>query len=146
MSLPVPFDVALAGELATMIDGCEFRTVKRYFRSPTSEIRMVILVAHPYALEEVAAVFATPGGQEGEQTLGTLLAADVLTFGVDDLHRVMPGHEAHAVLLDEIADTQACRVIYLPPCYVVQLAAPTDDTQCTDVQQEEVCHPLGVCR
>lgn len=138
MKLPVKCDTALAGELATMIDGCEFRTVKRYFRSPASEIQMVILVASPYVLEDVAAVFATPHGHDGEQTLKLLLAAGVLTFGVDDLRGVTPGHEAHAMLLDEIADTQACRVIYLPPCYVVQLAAPTDDTRCTDVQQEEV--------
>ena len=138
MKLPVKCDTALAGELARMIDGCEFRMVKRYFRSPTSDIQMVILVASPYALEDVAAVFATPHGHDGEQTLTTLLAAGVLTFGVDDRRGVTPGHEEHAVLLDEIADTQACRVIYLPPCYVVQLAAPADDTRCTDVPQEEV--------
>jgi hypothetical protein len=138
MKLPVLFDAALANELATMIDGCEFRTVKQYFRSPTSEIQMVVLVAAPYALEDVGAVFATPHGHDGEQTLKTLLAAGVLTFGVDDRYGVMPGHEEHAVLLDEIADTQACRVMYLPPCYVVQLAAPADDTRCTDAPQEDV--------
>src|SRR5688572_12107439 len=121
MKLPVKYDARLAGELATMTDGCEFRTVKRYFRSPTSEIQMVILVAPAYALEEVAAVFATPSMQDGEHTLETLLMAGVLTFGVDDLQGVMHGHEAHAIPLDAIADTQACRVIYLPPCYVVQL-------------------------
>lgn len=138
MKLPVKCDTALAAELARMIDGCEFRTVKRYFRSPNSEIQLVILVASPYALEDVAAVFATPHAQDGEQTLGTLLAAGVITFGVDDLHGVTPGHEAHTMLLDEIADTRACRVIYLPPCYVVQLAAPADDSRCTDLQQEDV--------
>lgn len=138
MKLPVLFNVALAGELATMIDGCEFRTVKRYFRSPTSEIRMVILVAHPYAIEEVAAIFATPHVQDSEEALSTLLAEGVVTFGVDDLRRVMPGHETHAVLLDQIEDTRACRVIYLPPCYVVQWAAPACDARRTHVQQEEV--------
>ena len=121
MQLPVVFDAMLARELATQIDGCEFRTVKRYFRSPTSEIGMVIIVAAPYTLEEVAAVFATADAQDSERTLGTLLAAGVLTFGVDDLSGVRPGREAHTVLLDQIEDTQACRVIYLPPCYVVQL-------------------------
>ena len=90
MKLPVLFDATLASELAVMIDGCEFRTVKRYFRSPTSEIGMVIIVEAPYALEEVAAVFATPDAQDGERTLGTLLAAGVLTFGVDDLRGVSP--------------------------------------------------------
>ena len=138
MKLPVKCDARLAGELATMIDGCEFRTVKRYFRSPTSAIRMVILVASPYALEEVAAVFATPGMQDGALTLETLLTAGVLTFGVDDPRGVTPGHEAHAVPLDQIADTRACRVIYLPPCYVVQLAAPAGDAQCTLREQEDV--------
>jgi len=138
MKLPVLFDAVLARELATMIDGCEFRTVKRYFRSPTSEIQMVVVVAPTYALEEVAAVFATPHGQDEEQTLGTLLAAGVLTFGVDDRRGVMPGQEAHMVRLDEIADTQACRVIYLPPCYVVQLITHAGDAGCTHVQQEEV--------
>ena len=138
MKLPVLFDAALARELATQIDGCEFRTVKRYFRSPTSEIQMVILVASPYALEDVAAVFATPGMQDGEHTLETLLTAGVLTFGVDDRRGVMPGHEAHAVLLDEIPDTHACRVIYLPPCYVVQLTAAATDGRRTLREQEDV--------
>jgi hypothetical protein len=124
MQLPVLFDAALASELAAMIDGCEFRTVKRYFRSPTSAIQMVVLVASPFALEEVAAVFAQPHeAHDAEQMLRTLLTAGILTFGVDDLHGVMPGQESSVVLLDHIADTQACRVIYLPPCYVVQLAA-----------------------
>jgi hypothetical protein len=138
MKLPVKYDARLAGELASMIDGCEFRTVKRYFRSPTSDIQMVILVASSYALEDVAAVFATPGMQDGEHTLETLLTAGVLTFGVDDRRGVMPGHEAHAVLLDEIADTQACRVVYLPPCYVVQLVSHADDTERTLRQQEDL--------
>ena len=121
MSLPVPFDATLASELGALIDGCEFRTVKRYFRSPTRDIRMVVLVASPYAIEEVAAVFAASGNGDAERTLQTLLTAGVLTFGVDDLAGVMPGREAHAVRLDDIKDTRACRVIYLPPCYVVQL-------------------------
>lgn len=138
MKLPVKYDAWLARELASMIDGCEFRTVKRYFRSPTSEIQVVILVAPAYALEDVAAVFAKPNMQDGEHTLETLLTAGVLTFGVDDLHGVMPGHVAHAVLLDAIADTQACRVIYLPPCYVVQLAVPATDGRRTLREQEDV--------
>lgn len=121
MSLPVVCDAMLAHELASQIDGCEFRTVKRYFRSPTSEIRMIILVAQPYKLEEVAAVFAASGDGDAERTLQTLLTSGVLTFGVDDLAGVMLGHEAHATRLDHIEDSRACRVIYLPPCYIVQL-------------------------
>jgi len=137
MQLPVRFDTMLARELAAMIDGCEFRTVKRYFRSPTSEVKVVVLVATAFALEEVAAVFATPQAHDGERTLETLLAAGVLTFGVDDLHGVMPGQDAHAVLLDQIADTQACRVIYLPPCYIVQLASPAGALRRRQRQQED---------
>lgn len=138
MKLPVLFDATLASELATQIDGCEFRTVKRYFRSPTSEICMVIIVEAPYALEEVATVFATADAQDSEETLGALLAAGVLTFGVDDLRGVRPGQEAHAVLLDQIEDTRACRVIYLPPCYVVQLTSRTRFARRTRQQQENV--------
>ena len=137
MSLPVPFDATLASELGALIDGCEFRTVKRYFRSPTSDIRMVILVAPPYAIEEVAAVFAASGSGDAERTLQTLLTAGVLTFGVDDLAGVMPGHEAHAVRLDDIKDTRACRVIYLPPCYVVQLATQPRVSRRARHQQED---------
>ncbi len=125
MSIPVAFDVRLARELATQIDGCEFRTVKRYFRSPTSEIRMVVVVEPSYALEEVAAVFAAPRMMNEDTTLRALLAAGVLKFGVDDLNGVQPGLEPHVVPLDHIADTRACRVIYLPPCYVVQLGSRT---------------------
>lgn len=121
MSIPVPFDASLASDLATQIDGCEFRTVKRYFRSPTSAIRMVVVVEPPFALEEVAAVFAAPSATNGDTALRALLAAGVMKFGVDDLGGVQPGLEPHVVSLDHIADTRACRVIYLPPCYVVQL-------------------------
>ena len=137
MSLPVPFDATLASELGALIDGCEFRTVKRYFRSPTRDIRMVVLVAPPYTLEEVAAVFAQSGTGEAEHTLQMLLATGVLTFGVDDLAGVMPGHEAHAVRLDDIKDTRACRVIYLPPCYVVQLETPPQISRRARHQQED---------
>jgi hypothetical protein len=127
MSIPVAFDVRLARDLATQIDGCEFRTVKRYFRSPTSEIRMVVVVEPSFALEEVAAVFASPRANHGDVTLHTLLSAGVMKFGVDDLSGVQSGHAHHVVLLDQIADTCACRVIYLPPCYVVQLGSRTAD-------------------
>ena len=127
MDMPVEFDVTLASQLALQIDGCEFRTIKQYFRSPTSEIRMVVVVEAPFALEEVAAVFATPNTNNGDATLQALLAAGVMKFGVDDLHGMLPGHAHHAVLLDQIADTHACRVIYLPPCYVVQLGSRTAD-------------------
>ena len=136
MSLPVAFDAVLARELTSQIDGCEFRTVKRYFRSPTNDIRLVVLVTPPYALAEVAAVFAASGNGDAAHTLQTLLSAGVLTFGVDDLAGVMPGHEAHAVRLDCIEDARACRVIYLPPCYVVQLA-PQPRVPCRGCRQQE---------
>lgn len=131
MSIPVAFDVRLAHDLATQIDGCEFRTVKQYFRSSTSEIRMVVLIEPAFALEEVAAVFAAPSTNNGDATLHTLLSTGVMKFGVDDLHSVLPGHAHYAVLLDQIADTRACRVIYLPPCYVVQLGSRTADCHAT---------------
>lgn len=131
MDMPVEFDVTLASQLALQIDGCEFRTIKQYFRSPTSEIRMVVLVEPTFALEEVAAVFATPSTNNGDATLHTLLSMGVMKFGVDDLHSVLPRHAHPAVLLDQIADTRACRVIYLPPCYVVQLGSRTADCHAT---------------
>src|SRR4029453_6834343 len=59
--LPVPFDTQIAARLCSQIDPCEFRAVKRYFRNPSSEIQLVVLVQAPYALEEVATVFATRG-------------------------------------------------------------------------------------
>ena len=123
MKLPVAFDETVAREFAPMIDRCEFRTVKRYVRSPTSEISLVVVVAPGYALEEVAATFATPYAQHDSRVIETLLTTGVMTFGVDDVWQVKPGYEAHVVRLDRIADTAVCRVIYLPPCYVVQLVS-----------------------
>ena len=81
MSIPVAFDVRLASDLAMQIDGCEFRTVKQYFRSPTSEIRMVVLVEPPFALEEVAAVFAAASMNNGAH------AADVAHRGGAEVWR-----------------------------------------------------------
>lgn len=138
MSIPVAFDVSLASDLATQIDGCEFQTVKRYFRSPASEIRIVVLVEAAFALEEVAAVFAAPSTMNGDTALRALLAAGVMKFGVDDLGGVQPGHKHHVVLLDHIAETRACRVIYLPPCYVVQLLPTPTPRRRVRSQQEVV--------
>ncbi len=64
MMLPLPFDSHLAAQLRLLIDPCEVRAVKRYVRNPASEIQLVVLVQDGYALEEVAAVFASPGSGE----------------------------------------------------------------------------------
>ena len=119
MTLPLPFDPHLAAQLRALIDPCALRAVKRYVRNPTSEIQLVVLVQDGYALEEVAAVFASPGS--GEAVLQALLTQGVIKFGVDDLGCVQATVRERAVLLDSIPDQQDCCVIYLPPCYVVQL-------------------------
>jgi hypothetical protein len=119
MRLPVPFDTQIAARLCSQIDPCEFRAVKRYFRNPRSEIQLVVLVQAPYALEEVATVFATIGN--GGADLQTLLRLGVIKFGVDDRNRVQVAVRDKVVLLDSIPDHQDYDVIYLPPCYVVPL-------------------------
>ena len=119
MTLPLPCDPHLAAQLRALIDPCELRAVKRYVRNPTSEIQLVVLVQDGYALEEVAAVFASPGS--GEAVLQALLTQGVIKFGVDDLGCVQATVRECAVLLDSIPDQQDCFIIYLPPCHVVQL-------------------------
>jgi len=121
--LPVPFDVQIAARLRPQIDPCEFRVVTQHVRNPASEIQMVVLVQESYALEEVAAAFATTGN--GEVELQTLLGQGVISFGVDDLRGVQASSQDSVVLLESISDQQDCRVIYLPPCYVVQMRSPT---------------------
>jgi hypothetical protein len=118
MALPVPFDAQIAVTLRVQIDPCEFRAVKRHVRNPASAIQMVVLVQEPYALEEVAAVFATAGNSDA--ALQTLLGQGVIRFGVDDRSRVQVSSQDCVVLLESIPDQQDCHVIYLPPCYVVQ--------------------------
>lgn len=119
MTLPVPFEPYIAAQLRSQIDPCEFRAVKQYVRDPASEIQVVVLVQEPYALEEVAAVFATAGN--GDAALQTLLGQSVIRFGVDDCSRVQASSQDHVVLLESIPDQQDCFVIYLPPYYVVQM-------------------------
>jgi hypothetical protein len=121
--LPVPFDAEIAARLRSQIDPCEFRAVTQHVRNPASEIQMVVLVQESYALEEVAAAFATTSN--GNAALQTLLGQGVIKFGVDDLSRVQANSQHGVVLLESISDQQDCRVIYLPPCYVVQMCSRT---------------------
>ena len=120
--LPVPFDSHSAARLRSQIDPCAFRVVKQYFRTPASEIEMVVVVQEPYALEEVAAAFVTP--DNAEATLQTLLGQGVIRVGVDDLSGVQAGIRDCVVLLDSIPDQQHCHVISLPPCDSVQMRNP----------------------
>lgn len=123
MTLPVPFEPYIAAQLRSQIDPCEFRALKQYVRDPASEIQMVVLVQEPYAMEEVAAVFATAGN--GDAAVQTLLGQGVIRFGVDDLSRVQVSSHDSVLLLENISDQQDCHVIYLPPCYVVQMRSRT---------------------
>lgn len=120
--LPVPFDAQIAAQLRSRIDLGEFRVVKQYVRTPASEIEMVVVVQEPYALEEVAAAFVAP--DNAEAALQTLLGQGVISVGVDDLSNVQAGIRDCVVLLESIPDQQHCHVIYLPPCYIVQLRGP----------------------
>lgn len=109
---------SIASQLGSCVDPCQFRTVRRYCRDKRSEIRQVILVESNYRLEEVGAVITDGGVPQ----LSVLLALGAAKIGVDRLGL----DDKHCVALQEVCDDSFCRVLYLPPAYVVQLDPSTD--------------------
>ena len=104
---------ALANQLAAEVDPCLFRKVKQYLHNPNSEISTVVLVEPTYRIEEVGAVMVSGGVPQ----FSVCLALGAARFGVERA----AADAQHVFVLSNISDSAYCRVLYLPPAYVVQL-------------------------
>lgn len=113
----------MGNNYATRIDQTEVGTVKRYFRSPTSDIQEVILIATGEDLAEVAQALACE--PESRRERGLVLAdRGAIRFAVDEPSAVPGPWTPYAVALDDIDDDRACWVVYAPPTYYVKLERP----------------------
>jgi len=121
IKIDIPHNRSIASDLKSIIDVCDFGTVKRYFSSPDTEISQVMLVQEPYDLEVVGAFFVDPSGHIG-LARGGLFTRGIVKAGVDDLDKVKASFRNYAILLDTIEDDEACHVLYLPPAYIVKFS------------------------
>ena len=103
------------------MDGTDFGTVKRFFRSPRSHIREVILVAKHEDLAQIAATLDCEP-DELRRVRGLELAqAGRIRFGVEAVAQVPDPWTPFARALDELDDHSFCEVICAPPAYLVKL-------------------------
>jgi hypothetical protein len=103
------------------LDGTEFGTVKRFFRSPRSRIGEVILVARNEDLAQIAATLDCEP-DELRRVRGLELAqAGRIRFGVEEVAQVPDPWTPFARALDELDDHSFCEVICAPPSYLVKL-------------------------
>lgn len=118
-----PFNSAIAAELKELTDGCGMISIKRYFRSPLSEIESVVIIQEPYVLHEVAAFLVEPPSpvEAFREEYVRLLRAGVFKLGVDDRSVLFPALWDYSLLLDDIPDDQECRALYTPPTYIIQV-------------------------
>jgi hypothetical protein len=103
-----------------MIDGCDFRTVKGYLRSPGGDIREVVVVGEGEDLAAIAAHLDADRPTRRQRSL-ELARHRAIRFAVERPSDVPYPWTRFVVRLDEIEDGQWCRVIYAPPTYYVEL-------------------------
>ena len=101
---------------ASLIDGTSFETVRRYLNNPQSEINDVLFVATEDLLCEVAELLDAENPRP--RPLQRLHWDLLLCCG-----KVLPSVDVHGfgVDLEAIPDDAFCRVLYLPPVYLVHL-------------------------
>lgn len=103
-----------------LIDGADFGTVKRYFRSPKSDIGEVIFLSNGADLAETASLLDSDS--ETRRKRGLVLAErGEIRFAVEDPAAVPLPWTPFAVALADLDDDRACWVIYAPPAYYVKL-------------------------
>lgn len=119
----VSFNPAIAQEMRSMVDRCQFATVKQHCRSERSPIRGAVIVEPPNLLWEIGALMCEEGDLDQDVIKSiefTLLyRSGSLRIAVDK-----PAPHGERMSLDEFSDRRECSVIYLPPAYVVQFDLP----------------------
>lgn len=99
----IPCDESVATYFKALVDVTTFEVVKSYVRHPDSAISFVVLLKDGYRIEQLAAAICGPR---------RMLILEENLFEVTTI--VDPAQ------LAKYPDEQRCRVIYLPPAYLVQ--------------------------
>jgi hypothetical protein len=100
----------------TLVDPTSFGVVRRYLTRPGSPITDVLFVSRESLLAPVARLL---DGSDGQKPACRRLQFDDLL----NRRQILPGATTHGFGIDveAIADEALCRVIYLPPLYLVYL-------------------------
>ena len=107
-------------EFEPYIDPTTFGIVRSYLY-PRSVIRTVLLAEPPCSLGELASVISDPDRERGSARWGRLAAKHLVSV-------ILPTAQEHlypcfcpTVVAESIPGDTPCRVIYLPPFYLVAL-------------------------
>ena len=102
------------------VDGTDFGTIRRYLARGNSPIRGILFVASEELLPQVASLL--DADSDRSPTLRQMQLEDLLRNG-----QIRPGADGEAerngagVDLEAIREDDFCRVLYLPPVYLVHL-------------------------
>ena len=112
-------------QFETLIDPTCFGTVRRYLNGPGSPITDVLFVREARLLATVAALLTDEHPTDAQRAqFARWIEEGRLKVGVHrDRFLEQPGREAR-VDVDAISDDAHCRVLFLPPYYLVHLPLP----------------------
>ena len=109
----------LVEQLTEQVDGTVFRTVRLHLLDPASEIDTVVVVTEGNNLAEMAALLVSVGdGHISEYGLDELALQRRVRFIVADVRKAK--YPEAVIALDSIPDQRKCRVLLMPPCYIIQ--------------------------
>ena len=112
-----------------LVDSTDFGTVHRYLRSSDSPDTRVLFVRDERMLSTVAGLITDEHPTDAQRSqFADWIREGHLTVGVE--HASFSGEPAHdgRVDVDSISDAARCRVILLPPYYLVLLRTPLSST------------------
>jgi len=113
----------------SLIDSTDFGTVRRYLRSSDSPDTRVLFVRDERMLASVAELISDEHPTDAQRSqFADWIREGHLTVGVE--HASFSGEPAHdgRVDVDSISDAVRCRVLLLPPYYLVHLRTPLTST------------------
>lgn len=113
-----------------LIDPTDFGTVRRYLTSSKSSITNVLFVREPRSLATVAELLTKERPTEAHRALfARWIREGHLKVGVQD-SRPPDGFGINCLVdLRTIPDHARCRVLFLPPYYLVQLRTPQPESR-----------------
>ena len=113
----------------SLIDPTDFGTVRRYLNCSNSPITDVLFVRDERLLATVAELLADEHPTDLQRThFSRWIRSGEVKVGVNAAVTENPTAPDFIVDLESIADHVDCRVLYLPPYYLVHLRTPLGST------------------
>ena len=117
----------------SLIDPTQFGTVRQYLNASRSPITDVLFVREENLLGAVAELLTSKRGTAAHRNqFARWIREGQLKVGV---RQIQPARESSAdgrVDVDSIPDHARCRVLFLPPYYLVHLGTPMEPTVSND--------------